>query len=62
MAVNDRVGAHRDRMRERGFRLVQMWVPVFDPMSSPQKPAGSRRQSESLIASQMTKASSKPYR
>lgn len=27
MAVRDRVGAHRDRMREQGFRLVQMWVP-----------------------------------
>lgn len=21
------MGAHRDRMREQGFRLVQMWVP-----------------------------------
>ncbi|TFD50620.1 DUF3018 family protein [Cryobacterium frigoriphilum] len=27
MAVRDRVGAHRDRMREQGFRLVQVWVP-----------------------------------
>ncbi|MBX0300147.1 antitoxin MazE family protein [Cryobacterium sp. 1639] len=27
MAVNERVGAHRDRMRQRGFRLVQVWVP-----------------------------------
>ena len=27
MAVRDRVGAHRDRMREQGFRLIQMWVP-----------------------------------
>jgi hypothetical protein len=27
MAVRDRVGAHRDRMRAQGFRLVQMWVP-----------------------------------
>ena len=22
-----KVQAHRDRMRERGYRLVQMWVP-----------------------------------
>lgn len=27
MEVNDRVGAHRERMRQLGFRLVQMWVP-----------------------------------
>ena len=27
MAVKDRVGAHRERMREQGFRLVQVWVP-----------------------------------
>jgi hypothetical protein len=27
MGVRDRVGAHRQRMREQGFRLVQMWVP-----------------------------------
>jgi hypothetical protein len=27
MAVRDRVGAHRERMREQGYRLVQVWVP-----------------------------------
>jgi hypothetical protein len=27
MGVNDRVGAHRERMRTQGYRLVQMWVP-----------------------------------
>ena len=27
MTVRDRVGAHRRRMRERGYRLVQVWVP-----------------------------------
>lgn len=27
MAVGDRVRAHRERMREQGFRLVQVWVP-----------------------------------
>lgn len=25
--MKDRVGAHRERMREQGFRLVQVWVP-----------------------------------
>jgi hypothetical protein len=27
MAVRDRVGAHRERMRAQGYRLVQVWVP-----------------------------------
>lgn len=27
MAVRDRVEAHRKRMHEQGFRLVQVWVP-----------------------------------
>lgn len=27
MAVKDRVGDYRRRMRERGYRPVQMWVP-----------------------------------
>lgn len=27
MGVKDRVGKHRERMREQGFRLVQVWVP-----------------------------------
>ncbi|HUG51200.1 MAG TPA: antitoxin MazE family protein [Terrimesophilobacter sp.] len=27
MAVKDRVSAHRARMRDKGFRVVQMWVP-----------------------------------
>jgi hypothetical protein len=27
MAVNDRVGEYRRRMRERGMRPVQIWVP-----------------------------------
>ena len=27
MAVRDRVGAYRERMRKRGLRLVQVWVP-----------------------------------
>ncbi|MFT4200675.1 antitoxin MazE-like protein [Gordonia sp. (in: high G+C Gram-positive bacteria)] len=27
MAVKDRVGEYRRRMRERGLRPLQMWVP-----------------------------------
>ena len=27
MGVKDRVGAHRERMRAQGYRLVQTWVP-----------------------------------
>jgi hypothetical protein len=27
MAVRDRVGEYRRRMRERGLRTVQVWVP-----------------------------------
>ena len=27
MAVKDRVGEYRRRMRERGYRPVQIWVP-----------------------------------
>lgn len=42
MAVKDRVGAHRSRMREQGFRLVQMWVP---DVRSERFAAEARRQS-----------------
>jgi Protein of unknown function (DUF3018) len=27
MSVNDRVKAHRQRMKEQGFRMVHIWVP-----------------------------------
>ncbi|GAA4025477.1 MULTISPECIES: antitoxin MazE family protein [Arthrobacter] len=27
MAVRDRVGEYRKRMREHGFRPIQIWVP-----------------------------------
>ncbi len=27
MAVRDRVGQHRHRMRARGYRPVQVWLP-----------------------------------
>lgn len=27
MSVRERVGEHRQRMRERGYRPIQVWVP-----------------------------------
>ena len=30
VTVNDRVKAHRQRMREQGFRMVHIWVPNVD--------------------------------
>ncbi|MBB1482767.1 antitoxin MazE family protein [Tessaracoccus sp. MC1865] len=27
MSVSDRVGQYRERMRARGYRAVQVWVP-----------------------------------
>ena len=47
MAVNERVGAHRDRMRRRGFRLVQVWVP---DVRSDEFAAEARRQSKAVAA------------
>jgi hypothetical protein len=46
MAVQDRVSAHRERMREQGFRLVQVWVP---DVRSPEFVAEAHRQS-SVVA------------
>ena len=45
MAVRDRVGAYRGRMREQGFRLVQMWVP---DVRSPGFADEARRQSSAV--------------
>lgn len=45
MDVRDRVGAHRDRMRAQGFRLIQMWVP---DVRSEEFAAEARRQSKSV--------------
>lgn len=42
MAVKDRVSEYRRRMRERGFRPVQIWVP---DVRTPQFEAEARRQS-----------------
>jgi len=47
MAVRERVGAHRARMREQGFRLVQVWVP---DVRSEQFAAAAARQSALVAA------------
>ncbi len=46
MAVRERVGAYRHRMRARGYRPVQVWVP---DVRSEQFAREARRQS-ALIA------------
>ncbi len=46
MAVRDRVGEHRRRMRARGYRPVQVWVPDVRSEKFAQE---ARRQAE-LIA------------
>lgn len=47
MAVRDRVSAHRKRMQEQGFRLVQVWVP---DVRSEKFAADARRQSRAVAA------------
>jgi len=47
MAVRDRVGAHRERMRAQGYRLVQVWVP---DVRSAEFAAEARRQSAAVGA------------
>lgn len=46
MTVKDRVGEYRRRMRARGYRPVQMWVP---DVRTPEFAAEARRQS-ALVA------------
>lgn len=46
MSVNERVSAYRARMRAKGLRLVQIWVPDG---RSPEFAAEARRQS-TLVA------------
>lgn len=46
MAVKDRVNEHRRRMRAKGYRPVQVWVP---DVRTPQFAAEARRQSQ-LVA------------
>jgi hypothetical protein len=48
MAVRERVGAYRARMREQGFRLVQVWVP---DVRSEHFAAEAARQSAAVAAS-----------
>jgi hypothetical protein len=44
----DKVKAHRERMRKRGMKLIQIWVP--DPQS-PYFAAEARRQARALARS-----------
>ncbi|MFJ4165800.1 antitoxin MazE-like protein [Microbacterium sp. NPDC089698] len=46
MGVNDRVGEYRRRMRERGFRPIQVWVPDVRNASF----AGEAQRQAALIA------------
>ena len=51
MAVRDRVSEHRRRMRERGFRPVQIWVP---DVRTPAFAAEARRQALLIAAADRT--------
>ncbi|WP_213813797.1 antitoxin MazE family protein [Glaciihabitans sp. dw_435] len=49
MAANDRVQAHRARMRARGYRLVQTWVPDVRSSAFAEE---ARRQSRTIAAAE----------
>lgn len=49
MAVHERVSEHRRRMRERGYRLVQMWVPN---VRSDRFATEARRQAQAVAAAE----------
>lgn len=49
----ERVQAHRQRMREKGMRLVQFWVP---DTTTPEFKAEARRQSLAISQSPHAKA------
>jgi hypothetical protein len=51
MAVRDRVREHRRRMRDRGFRPIQIWVP---DVRTEQFAAEARRQSTVVAAAERT--------
>ncbi|HVD22872.1 MAG TPA: antitoxin MazE-like protein [Lapillicoccus sp.] len=51
MAVNERVSQHRRRMRERGYRPIQVWVP---DVRSARFTAEALRQSSLLAAADRT--------
>ena len=50
--VRERVKAHRQRLRARGFRPVQFWLP---DVNSPEFVAEARRQSLAAAASEHAK-------
>jgi hypothetical protein len=51
MAVKERVSQHRRRMRERGYRPIQVWVP---DVRSARFTAEALRQSSLLAAADRT--------
>lgn len=57
MSVNERVGEYRRRMRERGFRPVQIWVPDVRTASFE---AEARRQA-ALVASAASAAEDQAF-
>ena len=57
MAVSDRVAEHRRRMRARGYRPIQVWVP---DVRSPEFAKEARRQSR-LIAASPTEADDQAF-
>ena len=51
MAVRDRVNDHRNRLRAKGYRPVQMWVP---DVRTPAFTRDAARQSELVADSETT--------
>lgn len=49
MTVRERVNEHRRRMRERGYRLVQTWVP---DVRGDRFTAEARRQAQAVAAAE----------
>ena len=49
MTVRDRVEAHRKRMRDQGYRPIQVWVP---DVRSEQFAAEARRQAHLVAAAE----------
>lgn len=57
MAVRERVTEYRRRMRERGFRPVQIWVP---DVRTPAFAAEARRQAN-LVAAADRRSDDQPF-
>jgi len=49
VGVRERVSEHRRRMRERGYRPVQLWVP---DVRAPEFAAEARRQARAVAAAE----------